>query len=117
MVVCECGLERGPLHGSAGACPACGSRRGEWQRCDECPHRKVEQANRETVAGALFQMAVRADALIQARVRIGLDDLAADEAEALLILVEERNRYQDEKQSGAAKPEFSKLKAIPKTNG
>lgn len=70
-----------------------------------------------TPQGALAQMAFRLDALIQSKVCVGLDDMGADEVDALLILNEERAIFQNEK-AGDGKPkiDLAKLQSIPRTS-
>ena len=62
----------------------------------ECP-RELLDAAQHSEAGQLIRRALDIKALIRAGITLTLDDIAADEMFAILIVEEEQTRYDDEK--------------------
>jgi hypothetical protein len=73
----------------------CPDKHEDDYRCDACPLLKLENAlNSER--GQLVQKALDLRALLKAGVTITLDEIAADEMYALLIIEQEQNRYESD---------------------
>lgn len=65
-------------------------------RCDECPLTKIDEAG-ESAEGQLLRRTLLLRAAMRAGLQVALDDLAADEMYALLILDEEWERLERER--------------------
>ena len=59
-------------------------------RCDHCPLDKLDAAQ-STEAGMLLRRAIDLRAAVKLGVRIGLDEIRADEYRALILLEDERD--------------------------
>jgi hypothetical protein len=80
-----------------GACPACGSERYFRQRCPICPLSRLESYE-GTAAAQLLQRALDLKCAMKAGVQVRLDEIGAGEFRALLILEQERDRWEREQQ-------------------
>jgi hypothetical protein len=67
-------------------------------RCDHCPLDKLDAAQ-SSEAGLLLRRALDLRAALKLGVRIGLDEIRADEFAAILALEEEQTKYEQEKQA------------------
>jgi hypothetical protein len=65
-------------------------------RCDNCPLDKLDEAANSD-AGLLIRRALDLRAALKLGVQVGLEEIAADEFHAMLILEEERDRLEQEK--------------------
>jgi hypothetical protein len=65
-------------------------------RCDHCPLDKLDAAQ-SSEAGLLLRRALDLRAALKLGVRIGLDEIRADEFWAMLTVEEERERYDRER--------------------
>jgi hypothetical protein len=59
-------------------------------RCDHCPLDKLD-AEQSSEAGLLLRRAINLRAALKLGVRIGLDEIRADEYRALILLEDERD--------------------------
>jgi hypothetical protein len=92
----DCGYEWTPDDiDSPGACPSCAARRYQRRRCPACPLLKIDGCE-GTQAGQLLQRAVDLKCALKAGVEIGLGEIPEDEFRALLIVEQERERYEAE---------------------
>lgn len=116
LVCAECGEEHGPYPARQSApCPACGSRRGKWQPCEDCPAASFEAALEASGRGDLFRIALDLDRMKEARILPSWDELRHDEWMALSILTEERARFENERlERNSAAP--MKLTPPPRTH-
>jgi hypothetical protein len=64
-------------------------------RCDHCPLDRLDAAQ-SSETGLLIRRAIDFRAALKLGVRIGLDDIRADEFLAMLVLEEERDRLDRE---------------------
>jgi hypothetical protein len=64
-------------------------------RCDHCPLDRLD-ADQSSETGLLIRRAIDLRAALKLGVRIGLDDIRADEFLAMLVLEEERDRLDRE---------------------
>ena len=64
-------------------------------RCDHCPLDKLDAAQ-HSEAGLLIRRALDLRAALKLGVKVGLDEICADEFYALLVLDEERDRLDRE---------------------
>lgn len=112
----ECGEEHGPYPArQSSACPNCGSRRGQWQPCDDCPAAGFEAALEASGRGELFRIALDLDRLKEARILPDWNELRHDEWLALSVLTEERARYENERLERSSQPAM-KLTPPPRTH-
>ncbi len=65
-------------------------------RCDHCPLDKLD-AEQSSEAGLLLRRAINLRAALKLGVRIGLDEIRADEFRAMLTVEEERERLDRER--------------------
>ena len=64
-------------------------------RCDHCPLDRLDEAQ-ATEPGQLLRRALDLGAALKLGIHLSLDDIAADEFYALLIVEEERDRFERE---------------------
>ena len=69
---------------------------GPGIRCGHCPLDRLDAAKAGRM-GQLMQRALDISAILNLGVTIGAEDLAADELYALLVIEDERDKYDDEK--------------------
>jgi hypothetical protein len=72
-------------------------------RCDHCPLDKLDAAQ-SSEAGLLLRRALDLRAALKLGVRIGLDEIRADEFAAILLIVEEADVLERERLSGQKDP-------------
>jgi hypothetical protein len=65
-------------------------------RCDHCPLERLDAAQ-SSQAGLLLRRAIDFRAALKLGVRIGLDEIRADEFRAMLTVEEERERFDRER--------------------
>ncbi len=70
----------------------------EGGRCDHCPQDKLDESQ-NTATGLLIRRALDLRAALNMGIRIGLDDIRADEFYAMRILDEERELLERERAS------------------
>jgi hypothetical protein len=70
---------------------------GIFPRCAECPLAKLERAVDASPDGRLLQAAMDIRAAIRMGITVRMDDLAADEFYALVVLEEEIRAFDAEK--------------------
>ncbi len=71
----------------------------EGGRCDKCPLVRLEECESSEL-GQLMRRALDLRAILEIGVPLTLDDIAADELYAMLVIEEERNRYDEERSKG-----------------
>jgi hypothetical protein len=71
-------------------------------RCDHCPLDKLDAAQSSEV-GLLLRRALDLRAALRLGIRVGLDDIRADEFQALVVLEEEQERL-DRERLNASRP-------------
>jgi len=71
-------------------------------RCDHCPLDKLDAAQ-SSEAGLLLRRALDLRAALRLGIRIGLDDIRADEFQALVVLEEEQEKL-DRERLNASRP-------------
>jgi hypothetical protein len=69
---------------------------GEHERCDHCPLNRLDAAQL-TDTGQLLRRALDLRSALSMGVRIGLDEIDADEFFAMQVVEEERNAYYRER--------------------
>jgi len=65
-------------------------------RCDHCPLDKLDAAQ-HSEPGQLLRRALDLRAALKLGVRLSLDEIAADEFHAILIIEEEQARWEEER--------------------
>ena len=68
-------------------------------RCDHCPLDRIDAAQ-SSERGLVIRCALDIMCALKLGVRISLDEIAADEFQAMMIIVEERDRLEREKLPG-----------------
>ncbi len=68
----------------------------DGERCDHCPLDKLDAAQ-TSHAGLLIRRALEIHAALNLGIQIGLDEIAADEFMAMLILEDEKQRLERER--------------------
>ena len=68
----------------------------EGGRCDHCPLDRLDAAQHSEV-GQLLRRALDLRAALKLGVRLSLDEIAADEFQAMLIIEEEQARWEEER--------------------
>lgn len=86
------GLRRKELCEGPRLCPKAPDDGG---RCARCPLTKLEEAERAEL-GHLLRRALDVRAILNIGVPLTLEDIAADELLAMLIVEEERDKYDEE---------------------
>jgi hypothetical protein len=71
----------------------------EGGRCDHCPLDKLDSAQ-NSEKGLLLRRALELTAVLKLGVRISLEDIRADEFQAMLIVAEERDQLERETTAG-----------------
>jgi hypothetical protein len=69
-------------------------------RCTHCPLDKLDAAQ-SSGAGLLLRRALDLRAALKLGVRVDLDEIRADEFQALVVLEEEQARLEEEKRTGS----------------
>jgi hypothetical protein len=65
-------------------------------RCDHCPLDRLDQAQ-NTATGLLLQRAIETPPPLKLGVRIGLEDIPADEFYAMVIFEQEQEQFERER--------------------
>jgi DNA-directed RNA polymerase subunit RPC12/RpoP len=92
----DCGLEWQPDDiDMPGPCPTCGSQRYVRKRCPKCPLARLDSYE-ATAAGQLLQRAIDLKCAMKAGVQVRLGEIAEDEFRALLLVEQERDRWEQE---------------------
>ena len=73
---------------------------GRCQRCDHCPLDRLDAAQ-TTERGLMLRRALDLMGALKLGVHIGLDEIRGDEFCAMLIIAEERDLLEREKQPGS----------------
>jgi len=68
----------------------------DGSRCDHCPLDRLDAAQ-SSEPGQLLRRALDLRAALKLGVRLSLDEIAADEFHAMLIIEEEQARFDDER--------------------
>ncbi len=68
-------------------------------RCDHCPLNRLDEAE-QSEPGLLLRRVLDIRAASRMGVHVGLEDVSMDELQAMLILDEERDRVQREREDG-----------------
>jgi hypothetical protein len=69
---------------------------GRGERCAHCPLDRLDAAQ-SSEAGQLLRRALDLRAMLKVGIRLSLEDIAADELYAVLVIEEEQNRYDNER--------------------
>jgi len=74
----------------------CADSPGNGERCARCPLDRLDAAQ-SSGAGQLLRRALDLRAMLKVGIRFSLEDIAADELYAMLVIEEEQNRYDNER--------------------
>jgi predicted RNA-binding Zn-ribbon protein involved in translation (DUF1610 family) len=93
----ECGQTWEPTDTDIpGPCPACGTESDYRRlRCESCPLTKLDESG-AMPEGSLLRRVSQIDFALQSKFTLGLGDVTTEEFEALRILQQERDRYENE---------------------